>query len=144
MNNLKTFIVSLILWVPLLFLVGSVVYAQANKVIGPDVCRQAPTSEVCKEARAQGTTDPISGPGGLISDVANIVAIIAGIVAVIVIIISGIMYATAGGAPGGQRAGDSPNSAKKAQAALTGAIIGLILIALAWSITRFIVDRVVQ
>ncbi|MBI2007792.1 hypothetical protein HYS85_00945 [Candidatus Saccharibacteria bacterium] len=79
-----------------------------------------------------------------INKAANIIAVIGGVAAVIVIIIGGIMYATAGGAAVGQRAGDSPNRAKKAQAAITGALIGLVVIALAWAITRFIVDRVVQ
>ncbi|MBI2007965.1 hypothetical protein HYS85_01880, partial [Candidatus Saccharibacteria bacterium] len=134
----------LLLWVPLLPAGGALVYAQTDKLISPDVCNQAPSSEVCKEAQNQSGDDPISGPGGIINKAANIIAIISGVAAVIIIIIGGIMYATAGGAAVGQRAGDSPNRAKKAQAAITGALIGLVVIALAWTITRFIVDRVVQ
>lgn len=144
MNRIRFFIAGLLLWVPLLFAGGALVNAQADKIISPDVCNQAPDSEVCKTANAQGTDDPISGPGGIISKAANIIAAIGGVAAVIIIIISGFMYMTAGGAAVGQRAGDSPNRAKKAQSAMVGAVIGVIVIALAWAITRFIVDRVIQ
>ena len=144
MNRIKFFVASLLLWVPLLLVGGSLVYAQSNKIISDDICNQAPDSEVCKEFQSQGIDDPISGPGGVINTAASIIAIIGGIAAVIIIIISGLMFVTAGGAAAGQRAGDNPNRAKKAQAALTGAVIGLVVIALAWAITRFIVDRVIQ
>jgi hypothetical protein len=142
MSRIRILIASLIFWAPVLLAGGALIHAQP--IISPDVCRQAPTSEVCKEAQAQGSDDPISGPGGIINKAANIIAIVAGVAAVVVIIISGIIYATAGGAAVGQRAGDSPNKAKKAASALTGALIGLVVIALAWAITRFIVDRVIQ
>lgn len=144
MSSIKFFIAGLTMWLPLIFFAGgALVYAQ-SELFPNEVCPQNSPSEVCRAAEGQGTTDPVSGPGGLINKVANIIALIAGVVAVVVIIISGIMYATAGGAPGGQRAGDSPNNAKKARQALIGALIGLVVVALAWSITRFIVDRVVQ
>src|SRR3989344_2849586 len=142
MNRFLAFVAGLSLVVALLFVGENLVSAQ--EIIGPDVCDQAPDSQVCQEAQVPNPEDPISGPGGVINTAANIIAMIGGIAAVIVIIISGIMFITAGGAPGGQRAGDSPGRAKKAQATLIGAVIGLIIIALSWSITRFIVDRVVQ
>lgn len=144
MNKIRISIAGLLVWAPLLFAGGALVNAQPVKIISPDVCDQAPTSEVCKAAKSQGTDDPISGSGGIISTAANILAILGGVAAVIVIIVSGIIYVTAGGAVTGQRAGDSPNRAKKAQAAMMGALIGLVVITLAWAITRFIVDRVIQ
>lgn len=144
MNRIKFFVASLMVWIPLLFAGGALVNAQANKLFDPGICNQAPDSEVCKDAKGQGTDDPISGPGGIISTAANLIALVGGIAAVIIIIISGLMYVTAGGAAVGQRAGDSPNRAKKAQQTLVGAVIGLVIIALAWSITRFIIDRLLQ
>lgn len=144
MSRLKLFAASFLLWIPLLFAGGSLVYSQSNKIIGDDICAEAPDSKVCDEFQSQGDEDPISGPSGIISTAANIIALIGGIAAVIIIIISGLMYVTAGGAAVGQRAGDSPNRAKKAQQTLMGAVIGLVIIALAWSITRFIIDRLLQ
>ena len=101
-------------------------------------------SSICQAKQQQGSVDPVSGPGGIINKAANIIAIIGGVAAVMIIIIAGIMYTTAGGAAAGQRAGDSPTKAKNAQMAIQGALIGLIVIALAWAATRFIVDKVVQ
>ncbi|MEX1058987.1 MAG: hypothetical protein WEC17_00935 [Candidatus Saccharimonadales bacterium] len=131
------------------FLLSGLLFSQVSAIdLFKDPCDdpQAQNSSVCQAKKQQGVNDPdpISGPGGIINKAANIIAIIGGLAAVIVIIISGIMYATAGGAAAGQRAGDSPNRAKNAQAAITGAVIGLVVIALAWAATRFIVDQVVQ
>ncbi|MGA3150598.1 MAG: hypothetical protein ABSD10_03235 [Candidatus Saccharimonadales bacterium] len=74
----------------------------------------------------------------------NLIALTAGIVAVVIIIISGFMFATAGGSIGGQRAGDNPTKARNARAALIGSLVGLAIVALAWSIVTFITDRVVH
>ena len=54
------------------------------------------------------------------------------------------MYATAGGAAAGQRAGDNPTKAKNARLVLTNAVIGLIIIALAWVVVSFVTQKVIS
>jgi len=103
----------------------------------------AASSATCQQATGQGTNNPIAGSNGIINTAANIIAVVAGVGAVIVIIISGFMFVTAGGASPGQRSSD-PNKVKTARAALTGAIIGLVVIALAWAIIKFITTKLVQ
>jgi hypothetical protein len=82
---------------------------------------------------ANGTTDPISGPNGLLKKITIIVAEIAGIAAIIVIIISGFQFMTSGG--------DSQKAAG-ARSTLIGAIIGLVIIIAAQAILVFILNKV--
>jgi len=133
-----------------------------------DVCTgSAASSPTCQQKKAQEAagTNPVAGPGGIISDAANIIALVGGIAAVIIIIISGFVFVTAGvgvndgsggstprvpvqdvvaDEDGGQRAGDSPTRAKNARTVLVGAVIGLVVIALGWSITTFIINTVIK
>lgn len=105
------------------------------------------TSPACQQKRNQeneGNPNPVAGPNGIIQKAADIMAIVAGAAAVIIIIISGLMFVTAGGAVGGQRAGDNPTRAKNARATLTYALVGLAVIALAWSFITFITHQVVK
>ena len=104
---------------------------------------QTRSSAICQQAGSQGTNNPIAGPNGIINKAASIIALIAGVAAVIMIIISGIRFVTAGGAVGGQRAGDS-NSAKAARATMTNAVIGLILVVLAWAIVDLVTTKIIK
>src|SRR4029077_11003261 len=72
------------------------------------------------------------GPGGLITQIATIISLVAGIAAVIVIIISGLMFITSGG---------DPQRAQSARGALTAALIGVAIIALAESIFGFLLSH---
>jgi hypothetical protein len=63
----------------------------------------------------------------------NIVAVVTGMMAVIMIIIAGFTYATAGG---------NAEETKNARNRILWAAIGLAIISLAWTITRFITDKV--
>lgn len=111
----------------------------------------ASTGAICKQSQAQNPTasnpnpsNPISGPSGVINKAANIVALVAGVGAVIMILIGGFEYVTGGGSSGGgQRAGD-PNAVKKAKARITSALIGLVVVTLAWVLVRLITDRVIK
>jgi hypothetical protein len=126
-----------------IFLTISVSSALAFNPLGtPCQNQNAAKSPTCLQNAQQNgkTTDPTVD---IIKTAANIIAIVAGVGAVIVIIISGIMFITAGGASVGQRGGD-PNRVKSARAALTGAIIGLVIVALAWTIVTFVTDRLVK
>ncbi|HEX5395337.1 MAG TPA: hypothetical protein VFW52_03250 [Candidatus Saccharimonadales bacterium] len=100
----------------------------------PDSCSgQAQNSPVCQQARQQGTNDPISGPGGIINKAANIIAVITGIAAVIVIIIGGLNFITSSG-----------NAEKTALARrqILGALIAVVIVALAWTLTTFIINLI--
>jgi hypothetical protein len=77
-------------------------------------------------------TDPISGPGGVILNAANVVSYVAGVAAVIILIVAGIRYVTSGGDPG---------NAKSARDTVMGAVIGLIVIVLARSLIIYVVNK---
>ena|SRR3990167_3087579 len=120
--------------------------AQFDPLEGPcsDPASPAYDSSTCRQKRDQQAsgTNPLAGPDGVIQTAADLIALVAGIIAVITIIVSGFMFVTAGGAIGGQRAGDNPTRAREARTVMTGAIIGLVVIALAWSIVSFVNDRI--
>lgn len=101
---------------------------------------KAANGPVCKQKDAQQTkkTNPAVR---VINTATNILALVAGIGAVIIIIYSGFVFVTAGGALGGQRSGDNPTRARQARSSLTGALIGLIIVALSWSIITFFTNR---
>ena len=100
-----------------------------------DACKTAPDSPICQQAKAQGTKNPIAGPDGIISKAANIIALVAGIGAVIMILIGGFFYITSAG---------NAENAKMAKDRIVAALIGLVVVALAWAIVRLITDRVLQ
>lgn len=100
-------------------------------------------SPLCQQALNQKTEDPVAGPNGIINKAANIIALVASIGAVIMIIIGAFEFVTAGGTQVGQRSGD-PNKVKQARARIVSALIGLIVVALAWAIVRLITDKVLR
>ena len=98
-----------------------------------------PFDNACKESgnasavcNVSGAKDPISGPNGIIKKVSLLLAIIAGIAAVIIIIVSGLKYITADG---------DASKVASARATLTGAVVGLLIIAAAESIVFFVVSK---
>ncbi len=97
-----------------------------------DVCNGGGggNSAVCSGAD---TKDPLTGTDGLLIKVTNIIAFIGGAAAVIVLIIGGIRYISSGGDAG------NVSSAKNT---IVGAIIGLVVIALARTIVAFVVTKI--
>ena len=138
--KVKTLAAILIVFVCVVFIARQ---GSAFDLFGHACVNDSANSSTCKQAKDQGNKDPIAGPGGLISKASNVIAVVGGIVAVIMIIISGFWFVTAGGSPIGQGATDA-NQIKRARATLLGALIGAVVIALAWTITRFVTDRVIQ
>jgi len=101
-----------------------------------EACKgQAANSPTCQQAKTQGTTNPVSGPSGIINKAANIIALVTSIGAVIMILIGGFFYVTAGG---------NAENAAKAKARIISAVIGLVVVALAWTIVRLVTDRIIK
>lgn len=71
-------------------------------------------------SNTEGVTIP-----GLVTKIANIVGVVAGALAFIYLLYSGILYVTANG---------NPDQAKKAQSGILNAIIGIVIIVLAYAI----------
>lgn len=137
--SLKAPIITVLAWF-LAILPASITLAAFNPV--GDVCTSAPSSPTCQQVKAQNSSgkDPALH---IIQAATNIIAAVAGVAAVIIVVVSGIMFVTAGGATPGQRAGD-PNRIKSARSALTGALIGLVIIALAWTIVTFVTNKFIK
>lgn len=110
--------------------VGTPALAASDLFQGVD-CSKAPGSAVCTDSKSS-SSNPLTGNGGIIIKVANIISIIAGVAAVIVIIVSGLKFITAGG---------EASQIATARSSLIGAIIGLVVIVLARSIIGLIIGR---
>jgi hypothetical protein len=120
------------------FFSNCITQSDGTKVCGP--CKENPNAPTCKQAKNQGTKNPVIST---IRTASNILAVVAGVAAVVMIMISGFRFITAGGVTPGQRGGD-PNNVKTARATLLYSVVGLVVIALAWTIVRFITDRVLK
>ena len=70
--------------------------------------------------------------GKLVAKIINIVSVIVGAVAVVMIIVGGFRYVTSGG---------KDESVKGAKNTILYALIGLVIVALAQIIVRFVIDR---
>lgn len=95
-----------------------------------EICNGNTQSETCQ---SQGTaTNPLTGTNGTLYKVSTVIAAITGVIAVIVIIVSGVRYMTSGG---------DTQKVASAKSTLIGAIIGLVIIALAQTIITFVVRK---
>lgn len=84
---------------------------------------------VCVE---KGSGDPISGDGGVLIKISNIIAFVAGIAATIMIIIGGIKYVLSDGDSG---------KISSAKSTIIGALIGLIIVVIARTLINYVVIR---
>ena len=80
----------------------------------------------------------ITDVDGLLQNGLNLTYFIAGVIAVIVIIIGGIMYATSGGVVA--KSGEA-GKVQKAKNLILFAVIGLVIIFMAFAITNFVIGR---
>jgi len=91
---------------------------------------------VCKALGSNGSCTTNGGGGSSISDVfklvVNVLSVVAGAVAVIMIVVAGFRFVTSGG--------DS-NSVSAARNTIVYAIVGLIVVALAQVIVRFVLHK---
>ena len=81
------------------------------------------------------TADQTNKVNNLISTILNVLSVIVGIIAVVMIIIGGFHYITSGG---------SDEKVKKAKNTLLYAIIGLVVVALAQIIVKFVLQKATQ
>ncbi|MBI4034318.1 hypothetical protein HY380_00295 [Candidatus Saccharibacteria bacterium] len=95
-------------------------------------CQKAPESPACKQATNQGTKDPIAGENGILSTAANLIALVTGIGAVVMILIGAFFHITSAG---------NTEKVAKARSRIISGFIGLVIVALAWAIVRFVVDK---
>lgn len=108
-----------------------------DPLAGP--CQKVTTSPICNQDKQQqtvaGNQNPIAGPEGVLQIVANVMAMISGIVGVIMMIYAGIRYITSSG---------KPEQTKKSKDMIINVIIGLVVIALAWSFISFVIQKFIE
>ncbi len=112
------------------------VYAQDSPDIQGPLCNGA--SDLSFDT-ASGDCEGVDGSGDELTDIIktiiNIVSVIVGVVAVIMIVFGGLKYITSGG--------DSSN-VSSAKNTIIYAIIGLVIVALAQFIVRFVLDKTIN
>jgi hypothetical protein len=111
----------------MLILAPSLAYAEDSQLFA--ACKNAPNSAIC--AGQNTTTNPVNH---ILHVAADIVALLTGLAAVILIIISGISMITSGG---------NTEAAANARKRITNAIIGLVVVAFAWTIVTFLTDKLI-
>lgn len=74
----------------------------------------------------------VTSAESVLANLLNTVYMVAGIICVIIIVIAGYLYVTSSG---------DPSTTKRAREAILGAVIGIIVIIMAFGITRFVVGR---
>jgi predicted small integral membrane protein len=99
-----------------------------NKIFS--VCAQTPSSILCKEKNPQG--NPVVH---LIRVASTIIALLTGVAAVVFIILGGITMITSSG---------SPEAVANARKRIIYAVVGLAVVALAWTMIAFVTDKFIQ
>lgn len=111
------------------FSISSAALAASNDQVF-NACDQAPSSPVCQDKNP--STNPVTK---VIKTAVDIVALMTGIAAVIMIIVSGLTMVASGG-----NSEAVANSRKR----ITYAVIGLVVVALAWTIITFLTDKLIK
>lgn len=109
--------------------------SSGNKVPVKDSKGNPPSA--CQQAKNEGgdKTNRITGPKNIINVTTNILALITGIAAVIMIIVSGFAMVTSAG---------NSEAVTNARRRIIAALGGLVIVALAWTIIRFVTDNVIK
>lgn len=108
------------------------VYAQEAPNLEGNLCGGAQTLQVGNQDACADTNDAQTRVNEIIASIINIFSVIVGVVAVIMIIFGGFRYITSGG--------DSGNISSAKQT-IVFAIVGLVVVALAQIIVRFVLSR---
>lgn len=125
----------LVLGIAPLLMVTSPAYAvNLNSQLCSDAAKRGQgTPAICGDNESASNSNPIVGPNGVLTHVTQIFAIVLGVVAVIVIMVAGLRLIGSNG--------DS-SAVSGARRAVTYALIGLVVAALAQSIVSFVLTRV--
>ena len=127
---MKKIYISICLAILTIFMPLSTLTASAyNPFAG--ACKQAPNSSTCTEAQ-QSSGNPIPST---IHTVANLVALGAGIASVIILILAGLTLVTSQG---------NAEAAARARKRIIYTIVGLVIVAVAWSLVTFVIDRIIK
>lgn len=92
----------------------------------------AQSSSVCQDASHQGTNNPVAGKNGVLQKVTDVLALIGGLAAVIMVFLSAITMATSNG---------ETEKVASARKRLQYAVIGLIVIVMAWGIVNYVIGK---
>ncbi len=134
LKRIKNVILSTILasamFAPIAPLATATVAAQAD--IETALCAGA-NLEASADATCEGTDEAVASVNGIMTTVINIFSLVVGVVSVIMIIVGGLKYITSGG--------DSGN-VTGAKNTILYAIIGLVIVALAQIIVKFVLAKV--
>jgi len=117
--------------VALLFMYSTPVLAQTSPDITGGLCAGANLD--VNDPNCDSESDAVQKLNNLIRKVINLLSLVVGIVAVIMIIIGGLRYITSGG---------SDTGVTSAKNTILYAIIGLIIVALAQLLVRFVLRQV--
>jgi Ni,Fe-hydrogenase I cytochrome b subunit len=79
-----------------------------------------------------GLTNPVKSGEAALSTILTTTYTWAGIICVLIIVIAGYFYVTSGG---------NPSTTKRAREAIIGAVVGVIIVIMAFVITQFILGR---
>lgn len=129
---MKKLIISLIVAVSVLspmLAVPTVAFAQSDPLRDACVGKAFSESSACKN-RTVG--NPLLGPDGIITKIAQILVIVVGIVSVIVIIVGGFKYIISMG---------DPSALKSARDTIIYAVVGLVIAVVAQSIVSFVLRK---
>lgn len=105
----------------------------ASPLALPAMAKAQTTEQSIRQGLDKTGTAPSTDVDSVIRTIINILSLIVGIVAVIMIIIGGLKYITSSG---------DANNISSAKNTILYAIIGLIIVALAQVIVRFVLDQV--
>ncbi|MBI2007968.1 hypothetical protein HYU82_01795 [Candidatus Saccharibacteria bacterium] len=131
MKLLSKLLVGLSLAIALLFVYSSPALAQTSPDITGGLCAGANLD--VNDPNCDSSDDATEKLNNLIRKVINLLSLVVGIVAVIMIIIGGLRYITSGG---------SDTGVTSAKNTILYAIIGLIIVALAQLLVRFVLRQV--
>lgn len=129
-QKLKISAIALTLLIVPLFVLSGVVSADSPDIQG-SLCQGGDKAQLADSGSCSGVEGE-SSLNDLITNIVNILSLIVGVVAVVMIIIGGFRYITSGG--------DSGN-VSGAKNTILYAIIGLVIVALAQFIVRFVLSK---
>lgn len=136
---MKKLILSLMIFLPVMFGLSVVTPAFAQEFNPLDeACKQFPDPNdpnrpsTCDDNELGQTTNPISGPNGILLRAGSILAWVIGAASVIMIIIGGIKYVTSSG---------DTNSVNSAKQTILYAAIGVVVSLMAQGIIYFVIKR---